>query len=633
MAILSTFRNCYLIILPCLFFIADIPAQTIGSFSSVSPGPQTENFLIPTTHTFQRLIKTGDPLTLGGTLGSNLDFTGYVPISGSSRNGYVSISSETTPAECAILEVYYDYPTHTWNTGTSGKVPFSIGTATSDLGNVSRFCSGTITPRNTIMVCEETTSGGNINSSVDGYEDVGWVIEINPVTRTVIDHNGDGRSDKLWALGRQAHENVAIKSDESVLYWGADANPTGYLYKFVPTIAGNYTSGTLYVLHTTAALGSGSWVELLNPSSTVANRNNTVGLSAGAYNFNGIEDAEIGPDGKIYFAAKGPGVVYRLSDDGTTVNNLEVFVASVNYDVDGPGPLGTEPWGTGNDNLAFDMEGNLWVLQDGSRNHIWVVAPTHTAAAPQIRLFGKTPAGSEPTGITFTPDNKFMFISFQHPSSGNTAVQTDAAGNSVIFNTSTTVVVARTEALGPLATLPVTFTNFSLKPISNGIVIEWSVAQAFNHSHFAIERSADGSHFEEIYRNHEIVTDYESRSFKYTDHSLRTAKVFYRIKQSDKNGSIRFTEIRSLTWKDTDLPVIFPVPATNYVNIRYTSGEETKIYISIVDQSGRSMQKEKRKVIKGINNIVMNIQKLSKGNYSLIIRDGERKSHYSFVKF
>ncbi len=239
------------------------------------------------------------------------------------------------------------------------------------------------------MVCEESTSGGNINSSVDSYEDIGWVIEIDPATRTVIDHNGDGRSDKLWALGRQAHENVAIKQDESVLYWGADANPTGYLYKFVPTIAGNYTSGTLYVLHTTAALGTGSWVEVLNPSSTIANRNNTVGLSAGAYNFNGIEDAELGPDGKIYFAAKGPGVVYRLSDDGTTVSNLEVFVASVNYDVDGPGPLGTEPWGTGNDNLAFDMEGNLWVLQDGSRNHIWVVAPTHTAGSHKSDCLAK----------------------------------------------------------------------------------------------------------------------------------------------------------------------------------------------------------------------------------------------------
>ncbi len=129
MAILFIFRTCYFSILLCLFFSTNIPAQTIGTFSSVSPGPQTENFVIPSTHTFQRLIKTGDPLTLGGTLGSNLDFTGYVPISGSSRNGYLSISSETTPAQCAILNISYDYPTHTWSTGTSGKVPFSIGSS------------------------------------------------------------------------------------------------------------------------------------------------------------------------------------------------------------------------------------------------------------------------------------------------------------------------------------------------------------------------------------------------------------------------------------------------------------------------------------------------------------------------
>ncbi len=159
--------------------------------------PAIRKFCYPSTHTFQQLIKTGDALTLGGTLGNNLDYTGYVPISGSSRTGYLSISSETTPAECAILDIFYNYSTNVWNTSSSGKVFFSIGTATSDLGNVSFFCSGTVTPDNTIMVCEETTAAGNTNSSVDSYQDVGWVIEIDPATRTAKDQTQRKRKDKL----------------------------------------------------------------------------------------------------------------------------------------------------------------------------------------------------------------------------------------------------------------------------------------------------------------------------------------------------------------------------------------------------------------------------------------------------
>jgi Fibronectin type III domain/Bacterial protein of unknown function (DUF839) len=88
------------------------------------------------------------------------------------------------------------------------------------------------------------------------------------------------------------------------------------------------------------------------------------------------------------------------------------------------------------------------VLQDGSSNHIWVVGPTHTAATPAVKLFATTPTGSEPTGITFSPDYRYLFMSFQHPSTANTATQTDAAGSTVVFNTHTTIVIARREFLG-----------------------------------------------------------------------------------------------------------------------------------------------------------------------------------------
>lgn len=224
------------------------------------------------------------------------------------------------------------------------------------------------------------------------------------------------------------------------------------------------------------------------------------------------------------------------------------------------------------------------------------------------------------------------FISFQHPNAGNATAQTDAAGNAVIFNTSTTVVVAHSNALGPLATLPVTFTGFLLKPVSNGVIINWSVAQAFNHSYFAIERSADGIHFEDIHRNNDILNDNESRSFHYTDQQTVTGKIFYRIRQCDVNGSCRYSEIRSILFTGIENISLYPVPAGNSVNIRYISKHETMITISVIDRIGRTVQKEKRKVVKGVNTLALAIQKLNKGNYSVIIRDGESESHHSFIK-
>ncbi len=616
-----------LILIILLIIQFAVQAQTIGTFNSIQPTTQTQNLILPPTHTFQRIIKTGDALTLGGNLAANLDFTGYVPIGGSSTNGHLSISSEIPDAaECAIANMNFNTASKLWNINSSGKVSFPFA----ELGTVSRFCSGTVTPDNTVMICEEATGSGDGNS--DGYEDRGWVIEIDPGTRTVKNQDGIPGADKLWAVGRQVHENVAIKADESVIYWGADDNPTGYIYKFVPTTAGNYTSGQLFVLLTTAALSTGTWQVI--PNATQTERNNTVpnSTAAGAFNFNGIEDVEIGPDGKIYFAAKGPGRIYRFTDNGSTVSDLQVFVESTNYDVDGAGPFAPEPWGSGNDNMAFDGEGNLWVLQDGSRNHIWLVGPSHTTVSPAIRLFATTPAGSEPTGITFTPDYKFMFFSFQHPNTGNNISQPDAAGVSVVFNTHTTIVVARKEFLGTTV-VPVTFTSIELKPSDKGVKINWSVADAYNHDHFTIERSADGIRFVEIHENRTAISNSAGGQFSFHDLDIPPgSKFYYRIKQCDLNGSCRYSSTRSISLKGkSGLVSLNPIPANETLVINYIAVSANRIAITIADNMGKKLLSETRTLTRGLNTLSLSVGKLPPGVYTILV--AEEFGSISYQKF
>lgn len=601
-------------------------SQAIGSFNSVAPGAQSQNLVIPSTHTFQRLIKTGDALSLGGNLGDNLDFTGYVPISGSSKNGYLSISSESTPAQLAVLNITLNPVSATWAVNSGGKVAFNPN----DIGDVARFCSGTVTPNNTIIVSEENLTTGNLNPSTDSYIDRGWLIEIDPVTRTVINQSGDNPvADKLWALGRDERENAVIKSDNTVLYTGTDNATNGFLYKFVPTVPGVFSSGSLYVLRTTSALGTGTW-KLLN-NSTVADRHGIRTQSAtapAAYNFNGIEDVEIGPDGRIYFTAKGTGTIYRFTDDGATVSGLMVFagntpvpLTNVSYDVDGAGPFAPESWGTGNDNLAFDGEGNLWVLQDGGRNHIWVIDSTHTQASPKVRLFGKTPAGSEPTGITFTPDYRYMFISIQHPSGTNTTSQLDAAGNNVVFNTHATLVIARTEFLGPTATLPLNLLAFDARLSGKNALIQWSVSDISNHDYFAVERSANGTDFEEMSRFNENINGASTRSFSYTDKNVpQIAVVYYRIKQCDLNGKCRYAEIKTVKPAlSSHIQKLFPQPAVNQLNIQFFAEEADMATLKITDIAGKVIFNESRRLIKGSQVLTVNTTGLNKGIYTISI--------------
>jgi hypothetical protein len=220
----------------------DCTEEHIGCFTSIAPTGQTPVMLIPTEHRFQLILKEGTPhLNNPGTIGGLHDFTGYVPgANNSSTSGYLSINHETTPGGVTMAAMHLNPVTKLWVIDNSKAVDFY----NTDLVTTTRNCSGGITPWGTVVTSEENTSGGDSNG--DGYQDVGWHVEIDPATGMVKEY-GNGKQEKLWAMGRMNHENIVVSNDGSVAYYGEDGG-TDCVYKFVPTTPGNLYEGTVYVL-------------------------------------------------------------------------------------------------------------------------------------------------------------------------------------------------------------------------------------------------------------------------------------------------------------------------------------------------------------------------------------------------
>jgi len=199
----------------------------IGSFISVKPTGQTSTVVIPSeTHTFQLLAKSGTTrYTEGvGTMPGNNDFTAYIGKNGSSKEGYLTVNQENNPGGVSILNIHLNESANVWEVDAVRKVNFS------PLVKTDRNCSGGITPWGTLITSEESTNNGDVNA--DGYQDVGWQVEIDPVSGKIVDQDGDGKPDKLWAMGRMSHENIAISSDRVTIYQAEDGGSSG-VYKFV----------------------------------------------------------------------------------------------------------------------------------------------------------------------------------------------------------------------------------------------------------------------------------------------------------------------------------------------------------------------------------------------------------------
>ena len=427
--------------MPCL----TLCSQDIWDFVSVPPTGQTDSLTLPSTHRFQVLAVSLQELPDGSLLAPVPDYSGYTPINGSSNNGYFSINHEISTPDGAItvFDAHFDAADRLWDLTNPSEIDFT------SVQYLDRPCSGVITPWGNVIIGEEPTIT-TVDINGDGYHDSGWLVEFDPATRQVVR--------KLYKAGKMRHENAALAADNRTIYLASEESD-GFVYKFIGTEAGNLENGDLFILKLDdEEAPNGVWVSVPNGTPAECNSVQAFGASVGATDFGALEDVDIDPQGRIYFACKGNGRVRRFTDNGSTVSDAGVFVLPGTYDIVTSSGTQAIEWGNGADNLAFDNDGNLWVCHDSNGafstdlNYVWVVGPSHTTDNPDLRVFLSSPVGSEPTGLTFSPDNRFVFMSFQFASStDNTYVAHDVAGTPIIFKRGTTVCIARKEKIGPEA--------------------------------------------------------------------------------------------------------------------------------------------------------------------------------------
>jgi secreted PhoX family phosphatase len=609
----------------------------ISNFVSVLPSAQPDYLRIPSTHAFQMLIQSGTPYTnpTDGNMKGTFDFTGYVPITGSSTNGHLSINHEEgsfPSAGVSILDINFNGTNKLWQIANNVPVDFA------PIAGTGRNCSGGITPWGTIVTTEEILPTTDANS--DGYQDIGWLVEIDPVTRKVKDYDNDGTPDKIWKAGRMSHENAAIAADRKTVYEGNDENP-GYVWKYVATTAENLSDGKLYVLKLTGTLTNstgGEWIEVPNSTPAECNNVRSFAASVSATNFDSVEDVEIGTvDGMIYFTSKASSRVYRFTDNGLTVANFSIFVgnSSTQYTITHDGGTVNESWGSGNDNLTFDDEGNLYVIQDGSRNHIWMVKPCHTQASPQVELFAVTPAGSEPTGMTFSPDYKFMFVSIQHPSSGNTTQMTDAAGNQVRFNKESAIVIARKEYLGVPLILKISLSSFEVNKITeNKVKVDFKFETDQTSVNFEIERMLENGAFESIKQVNNLKSTVGINEYTFYDENVKFGTHYYRIKSIDNDGKISYSTVKSVKINSLSDKTfeIYPNPVKNILKINFESAKEEAAVLKVYNNLGVVVASKSIQILAGKNETNIDVTTLASGVYHLsVIIDGKKISK-SFIK-
>ncbi len=146
--------------------------------------------------------------------------------------------------------------------------------------------------------------------------------------------------------------------------------------------------------------------------------------------------------------------------------------------------------------------------------------------------------------------------------------------------------------------LPVELLYFKATLKDNEVELVWETASELNNDHFTIERASDVENFQPVTKIPGRGTASGNRKYQFTDTSPLYGRTYYRLKQTDFDGTVSFSDISAIQYEEPAHPVlsVYPNPVVSHkVTLRLDGFRNaTDVPVTVSDLSGKVVQ---RKVI------------------------------------
>jgi CshA-type fibril repeat protein len=220
---------------------------------------------------------------------------------------------------------------------------------------------------------------------------------------------------------------------------------------------------------------------------------------------------------------------------------------------------------------------------------------------------GTTINNYNPALLTLDPNDGLITVTFTYS-------EIDGAGAASIVPA--TVLISFSSAV------PVDIISFTATKNGVNALLKWSTAQELNSSYFEIERSADGVSFTTIGKvkaagNSGIRIDYQ-----FEDLATIAGNNFYRLKETDIDGRVQYSDVRVLRFEESGRFVIYPNPAVNEVKIKFSGDNmiNRPAVINVVSADGKLMSQKKISVLNRVEKI--DVRRFVTGSYFIHIVSG-----------
>ena len=167
--------------------------------------------------------------------------------------------------------------------------------------------------------------------------------------------------------------------------------------------------------------------------------------------------------------------------------------------------------------------------------------------------------------------------------------------------------------------LPIELIEFKAKVSPNANVVTWITASELNNDYFVLERSYDGSIWDEIYTCDGAGTSSINHTYSYEDADIASHPnpyMYYRLKQVDNNGDNSTSKIISVlnSSNKTNKISVYPNPFDG--SVLYINGLKDSSFIEIYNSAGAVVYKNNIDVNSTV--VIINLDnELASGIYTI----------------
>ncbi len=180
--------------------------------------------------------------------------------------------------------------------------------------------------------------------------------------------------------------------------------------------------------------------------------------------------------------------------------------------------------------------------------------------------------------------------------------------------------------------LPIELISFKGEALEKGNIMKWLTATEINNEYFTLEGSVNGVDFNTLTILNGQGNTTSTSSYSYLDRSAAKGLTYYRLSQTDFDGTTVEVGTISIERGETSFNItdLYPIPTSDIINMDFMAPEQSVVDIEIYDLVGNTL--ETRTIASLGNNLMqLNVADYPAGVYFISIISDENKAIQKFV--